>query len=45
MSDKLFRKLLILITSLGCASTVILVIVTAVLYRNCSIISFIANGR
>ncbi len=45
MSDKLFRKLLLMCTAAGCIATVILIVITAVMYRDCSIISFIANGR
>ncbi|MDE5763947.1 MAG: hypothetical protein K2N49_03330 [Ruminococcus sp.] len=45
MNDKLFRRLLVLVTALGCISTVILVVCTVMMYRECSIISFIANGR
>ncbi|MCQ4637577.1 hypothetical protein NE619_12655 [Anaerovorax odorimutans] len=45
MSDKLFGRLLICLTALGCVCTAGLVIYTIYLYSNCSIISFIANGR
>lgn len=45
MSDKLFRRLLVAITILGCLSAIILALVTVCLYRDASIISFIANGR
>lgn len=45
MSDKLFRRLLVLFTVIGCLFTIALVVYTIVLYRDCSIISFIANGR
>lgn len=45
MSDKTFRRLLIIITAAGIISTAALVIYTAVLYKNASIIEFIAGGR
>lgn len=45
MSEKLFRRLLIAVTILGVAVTLALLFYTAYLYKNCSIISFIANGR
>lgn len=45
MSEKLFRRLLIAVTILGVAVTLALLLYTAYLYKNCSIISFIANGR
>lgn len=45
MSDKTFRRLLILTAAIGGASLVALVVYTAVLYSDVSVISFIANGR
>ncbi len=45
MSEKTFKSLMWAITVIGTAVTVSLVIYTAYLYSNCSIISFIANGR
>lgn len=45
MSDKTFRRLLILTAAIGGASLIALVVYTAVLYSDVSIISFIANGR
>lgn len=45
MSEKKFRKILAAITAAGILSTAALVIYTALLYSNASIISFIANGR
>lgn len=45
MSDKTFRQLLILTAAIGAISLIALVIYTAVLYSDVSIISFIANGR
>lgn len=45
MNDKTFKRLLLVCTAAGCIATTILVVVTIVMYRNCSIISFIANGR
>lgn len=45
MSDKLFRTLVIAIAAAGVLITAALIVYTAYLYANCSIISFIANGR
>lgn len=45
MREKTFRKLLIAILILGTMVTVALIGYTVYLYLNCSIISFIANGR
>ncbi|MBR4021201.1 MAG: hypothetical protein IKI94_01165 [Ruminococcus sp.] len=45
MSDKLFRRLLTAVTIIGCISTILLLVYTIYLYNDCSIISFIANGR
>lgn len=45
MSEKTFRILLVMITVLGCISTVAMVIYTYYLYTHCSITSFIAGGR
>lgn len=45
MKNKTFYKVLAAVTAVGCISTIALVIWTAVLYKDCSIISFIANGR
>lgn len=45
MSDKTFRRLLAAVTAAGVLATAALVIYTAVLYKNASIIEFIAGGR
>lgn len=45
MSEKTFRRLLAAVTAAGILSTAALVIYTAMLYSNASIINFIANGR
>ncbi|MDE7294766.1 MAG: hypothetical protein K2N72_10125 [Oscillospiraceae bacterium] len=45
MSDKTFRRLLAAVTAAGTLITAALVIYTAVLYKNASIIEFIAGGR
>lgn len=45
MSDKLFRRIIVTLTVVGCVSTILLVVYTILIYRDCSIISFIANGR
>lgn len=45
MSEKLFKRILIGIAAAGCACTIGLAVYTCYLYLNCSIISFIANGR
>lgn len=45
MKDARFRKLAACIAILGCISTAALIIYTIYLYDNCSIISFLANGR
>ncbi len=45
MSDKLFRRIIAALTAIGCTSTILLVLYTILMYSDCSIISFIANGR
>ena len=45
MCEKRFRQLLIAITVFGALITAALIVWTIYLYTNCSIISFIANGR
>ena len=44
MKDELFDKIIIIITILGVLSVIALTVWTVYLYRNCSIIAFIANG-
>ncbi|MDE6101953.1 MAG: hypothetical protein K2F73_03140 [Ruminococcus sp.] len=44
MSDKLFRKILIIILITGAVCTGMLVVYTYYLHEHCSIISYIANG-
>lgn len=44
MSDKTFRRLLMGVTAVGITVTAALVIYTAVLYNNASIIEFVARG-
>ena len=43
MNDKLFYRLLTIITVLGIASVAALVIITWLLQKDCSVISYIAN--
>ncbi len=45
MRDLTFRRLLLAVTLLGVVSTAALIAYTVYLHQNCSIISFIANGR
>ncbi len=45
MRDLTFRRLLFAVTLLGVVSTAALIAYTVYLHQNCSIISFIANGR
>lgn len=45
MSNKIFRRLLMIVTASGIISTAVLVVYTAVLYKNASVIEFIAGGR
>lgn len=45
MREQTFRRLLFAVTLLGVISTVALILYTVYLHQNCSIISFIANGR
>lgn len=45
MGEKTFRRLLLAVTLLGIVSTAALIAYTVFLHQNCSIISFIANGR
>lgn len=43
MNDKLFYRLMTIITVLGIASVAALVIITWLLQKDCSVISYIAN--
>lgn len=43
MNDKVYRILLFLAVFLGLASVVALTVVTALMYNNCSIITFISR--
>lgn len=45
MNRRLYEGILIAVTVLGILSVAALVIYTAILYRDVSIISYIANGR
>lgn len=45
MSEKLFRCIFIALFAIGLISVIALVCYTVYLYNNCSIISYIANGR
>ena len=45
MKDKTFRRLLAAVMIVGSVSSFILVLVTIHMYQNCSILSYIANGR
>lgn len=44
MNDKLFDKIITAVTVLGILSVIVLTVWTIYLYKNCSIIAFIANG-
>lgn len=43
MSEKIFNRLLVAVTILGCISVMLLVGYTWYLHSNCSIISYISN--
>ncbi len=43
MNDKLFYRLMTIITVLGIVSIIALVIYTYILYKDCSVISYIGN--
>lgn len=45
MKDRTFLRVMVIISAVGCAVAVGLLIYTAVLYKNLSITSFISNGR
>ena len=45
MSDKTFRRLLWIVTAAGVASVIALAVVTYILYRDVSILTYVANGR
>lgn len=45
MNDKLFKRILTAITAVGTVSTLALILYTAALFSDCSIISYIANWR
>ncbi|MDD7517072.1 hypothetical protein [Ruminococcus flavefaciens] len=45
MSDKTFRRIIALITVIGTLSTAALVVYTCHLHNECSVISYVANGR
>ncbi len=45
MSDKLFRTIIAAVTIFGVLSVAALVAYTYYLHEDCSIISYIANGR
>ncbi len=45
MSDKLFKGIIIAILFIGSLSVIMLVAYTYSLYNDCSIISYISNGR
>ncbi len=45
MNDKIFKRLLLMCTAAGCIATIVLFIITKIMYKDCSIISYIANGR
>lgn len=45
MSDRLFKGIIIAVTILGAVSVALLVGYTYYLHEDCSIISYIANGR
>jgi hypothetical protein len=43
MDDKIFYRILLVITAIGVASFVVIAVWTWFLYKDCSIISYIAN--
>ncbi|WP_161487282.1 hypothetical protein [Butyrivibrio hungatei] len=43
MDEKIFTKILVTITFLGIVSIVVLSVLSFLLYKDCSIISYIAN--
>ena len=45
MEDRLFLKIVIALVSLGIAVTVFFIVLTIILYGDCSITTFISNGR
>lgn len=45
MEDKIFLKIIIALVSIGIAVTVFLTVLTIILYSECSITTFISNGR
>lgn len=45
MSERLFKTIIIAVTILGVLSVAVLVAYTYYLHEDCSIISYIANGR
>lgn len=45
MSDKIFHRILTVVVVIGILSVAALICYTVYLYDNCSIISYIANGR
>lgn len=45
MDDKTFLRLLVVIAAAGIISMIILLVCTAVMFSDVSVITFIANGR
>lgn len=45
MNEKLFRGIILTLLILGILSVIALTVYTILLQQNCSIISYIANGR
>lgn len=45
MNEKLFRNIVIILLILGIISIIALTVYTFILQKDCSIISYIANGR
>ncbi|MBP0959771.1 MAG: hypothetical protein IKL70_01250 [Oscillospiraceae bacterium] len=45
MDDKLFLKIIIALVSIGIIATIALVVITILLYGECSVTTFISNGR
>lgn len=45
MSDKLFKRIFAAVAAAGAASVLAVILYTAALFSDCSIISYIANWR
>lgn len=45
MNEKVFHRLLIAVAAAGILSVIVLIVYTYFLYKDCSIITYIANRR